>query len=374
MNKNPLLFFLLSVVVCIALAGCGAGEETVAAPEPFRLGNEVLFAGDFSALYADRRVGLLTNQTGVNSAGEKTAAVFYADPEVDLAALFAPEHGLDGLLPAGAWVENGIHTEYQIPVYSLHGDTRRPTPLMLADIDVLFVDLQDIGARSYTYISTLRYAMESCAREGKAVVVLDRPNPVGGLIVEGPVMDPDYITFVGCDVLPIAHGMTIGELALYFNCAIKADLTIAPMAGYRRSDAGRDTGLHWVPTSPNVPDVAAFCYMATGKERVPACTSKIPSAGWAKRAGQRRLCRRPERVVPPRRHVSSRGQRRRGGRSARDQRLLCLQPARTGLAVLAEAKRLTDFAVPKTAAGARDRVMFEKIAGGTALGRWLEEG
>ncbi len=217
--------------------------EAGATEEVFLLGNTVLFTEDYTSLYAGKRVGLLTNQTGVNADGVKTMEIFYEDPEIDLTALFAPEHGIDGLLPAGAWVENGFHTEYDIPVYSLHGDTRKPTALMLADIDVLFVDLQDIGARTYTFISTVQYAMEACAEQGHAVVILDRPNPLGGVTVEGPVMDADYITFVGCDILPLSHGMTMGELALYFNRNIGADLTVVPMQGSTLEMIWQDTGL-----------------------------------------------------------------------------------------------------------------------------------
>ncbi len=350
--------------------------EAGATEEVFLLGNTVLFTEDYTSLYAGKRVGLLTNQTGVNADGVKTMEIFYEDPEIDLTALFAPEHGIDGLLPAGAWVENGFHTEYDIPVYSLHGDTRKPTALMLADIDVLFVDLQDIGARTYTFISTVQYAMEACAEQGKAVVILDRPNPLGGVTVEGPVMDADYITFVGCDILPLSHGMTMGELALYFNRNIGADLTVVPMQGYTREMIWQDTGLEWVGTSPNIPDIeAAFCYMATGMGENTGLHQKntFKWVGHADLDGDA-FAEKLNALHLPGITFHSESIDGEGGVTLEITDYTTFNPALTGLAVLSVAKSLVDYTVPQTAADAQDREMFEKLAGGVALGQWLIEG
>lgn len=365
---------VLFLLLILALGGCGKTKAT--ATDAFLLGNTVLFNGDHSYLYEGKRVGLLTNQTGVNAQGEKTIDVFHDDPDMNLAALFAPEHGIDGLATAGTLVESSVYPGYDIPVYSLFGETRRPTPEMLAEVDVLFVDLQDIGSRTYTYISTVQYALQACAEAGIPVVVLDRPNPVGGLIAEGPVMDPDYITFVGCDILPISHGMTMGELALYFNRTLNADLTVVPMQGYTRDMLWQDTGLSWMATSPNIPDItAAFCYMATGMGEGTGIRQKnafqwvggegVDSAAFADALNEQKL---PGIVF----HAEDRDGE--GGVSLEITDYRSFNPALTGLAVLAEAERLLHFPVPRTGEGDADRVMFEKLVGGTALSDWLEQG
>ena len=143
-----------------------------------------------------------------------------------------------------------------------------PTEEMLSGIDVLLFDVQDIGARTYTYMSTLNYCMVAAEKYDKPIVVLDRPNPLGGMIVDGPVLETPYKTFVGVDNLPMAHGMTAGELAQYFNRTIGAELYVVPMEGYKRTMVFQDTGLKWVPTSPNIPDLdSLFGYMATGLGR-----------------------------------------------------------------------------------------------------------
>ncbi|MBS0615031.1 MAG: DUF1343 domain-containing protein [Verrucomicrobia bacterium] len=213
------------------------------------------------------RVGLITNQTGVTSTLHSTIDLLKASAkEFKFVALFAPEHGLEGIAYAGEDVEDATHP-IGVRVYSLHGKTRRPTSSMLDGIDVLIYDIQEIGSRSYTYASTLFYVMEEAAKKGIQVVVLDRPNPINGLVVDGPMLEEQCRSFLGYINVPYCHGMTIGELALFFNSEyrIGCNLKVTPMAGWKRSMTFRETGLPWIPTSPQIPesDTALF-YPATG--------------------------------------------------------------------------------------------------------------
>ena len=229
-------FLAIAIITVFALLPF---EPAVGAAIPsFRLGNEVLYSR-YHHLIEGKRVGLITNQSGVNSQGVSTIEVLAGDPTVNLVALYGPEHGIDGKAKAGAYVESYVHPELNIPVYSLYGATREPSEAMLKDIDVLLYDIQDIGARTYTYISTLNYAMKAAAKYGKTVIVLDRPNPLGGEIVEAPVLEDELETFVGVDNLPMAHGMTAGELARFFNREISVDLIVIPMEGYTRDMIGK---------------------------------------------------------------------------------------------------------------------------------------
>lgn len=215
-----------------------------------------------------KKIALVTNQTGVLSTLESTISVLKrkeSEFSYTLKALFAPEHGLFGLQHAGENVESS--TYQGIPVFSLHGATRRPTAEMLKDLDVILFDIQDIGCRSYTYISTLFYVMEEAAKKNIQVTVLDRPNPLGGLIVDGPLLEAEYRSFVGYIKIPYVHGMTVGELARFFNGEYKINcpLTVIPMKGWKRVMSFQSTGLQWIPTSPTIPDpIAACCYGITG--------------------------------------------------------------------------------------------------------------
>jgi uncharacterized protein YbbC (DUF1343 family) len=251
--------------------GAGRGEQ---APRVW-LGIDVLEADEFKVLKG-QRVGLLSHPAGVNRHGVPTWHVMHESAEVDLRALFGPEHGLDGKAKANAYVPSAVHTPTGLPVHSLYGPTRKPTPEMLSGLDVLVVDLQDIGTRSYTYISAMKLAMEACFEAGKAVVVLDRPNPLGGLKVDGPVLQRRWKSYVGAFPLPYVHGLTIGELAraavtepdwleLSPRARSQARLTVVPMRGWHRQMLWPHTGLKWVPTSPAIPDFAAAVgYPITG--------------------------------------------------------------------------------------------------------------
>lgn len=235
------------------------GEATVAV----RPGVEVLQSLAWVPLMG-QRVGLVTNQTGQDREGHRTADLL-REGGVRLRALFSPEHGLggtaEGPIPAATDAASGL------PVYSLYGSTLRPMPPMLRGLDLLLFDLQDVGTRFYTYITTLGYVLEAAAVEGLPVVVLDRPNPITGRIVEGPVLDPDLTSFTGYHPLPIRHGMTVGELARLFNGerGTGAELTVIPVRGWKREQWFDQTGLPWVNPSPNIRSLAAATlYPAVG--------------------------------------------------------------------------------------------------------------
>jgi uncharacterized protein YbbC (DUF1343 family) len=221
------------------------------------LGNEVLAAEGFKVL-AGKRVGLITNPSGVNRRLESTLDVLRAAPGVTLVALFGPEHGIYGDVPAGDKVESRTDARTGLPVHSLYGATRKPTPAMLQGLDVLVYDLQDTGCRSYTFISTMGEAMAACGEAGIEFMVLDRPNPLGGERIEGPlVAQENFRSFVSRWDIPYVYGLTCGELAGLINdrgwIKPRCQLTVVPMRGWRRTMVWRDTGLPWVPASPHVP-------------------------------------------------------------------------------------------------------------------------
>lgn len=340
--------------------------------ETFKLGNEVLLT-KYRHLLDGKKVGLVTNQTGLNSKGESTIDVLARQSTFQLTALYGPEHGIDGQAAAGAYVASYVHPQLGIPVYSLYGATRMPTAEMLQNIDVLLYDIQDIGARTYTYISTLNYCMKAAQQSNKTVIVLDRPNPLGGLTVDGMVLEEGYETFVGVDNLPTAHGMTIGELALFFNREIGADVIVIPMEGYSREMIWQDTGLTWVPTSPNVPDIdSVFGYMSTGlgegtgifqSDKFKWIGGKgINAEAYAKLLNEAGL---PGVTFIPEYKGSA------GGVKLSIQDYRTFNPAKTGIYALAYARSLNHFKVPKSG---KTMVMFDKIMGTNKIGQWLEQG
>ncbi|MHB1531028.1 exo-beta-N-acetylmuramidase NamZ domain-containing protein [Acidithiobacillus sp.] len=214
-------------------------------------GVDVLEAERFTPLKG-LRVGLITNQTGVDANGNRTVDLLSRAPGVRLVAIFSPEHGLDGDLDEK--VASGMEPSLGLPVYSLYGNVKRPTGEMLQGIDALVFDVQDAGARFYTYITTMAYAMEAAAKHGIPFYVLDRPDPIGANVVQGPVLDADLESFTGYFPLPVRYGMTIGELAEMFNAqnGIGAKLHVIRMRGYKRRDWYDETGLRWVGPSPNL--------------------------------------------------------------------------------------------------------------------------
>jgi uncharacterized protein YbbC (DUF1343 family) len=231
-------------------------------------GVEVLVAKHLD-LIQGKRVGLITNPTGVTSDLTSTIDVLHGLPQVKLAALFGPEHGVRGDVFAGEKIGHSVDRKTGVPIYSLYagGPLSPPTPEMLKDIDVLIYDIQDIGSRAYTYIYTLALAMQGAAKAGIPVVVLDRPNPLGGNLIEGPVLDEKFKSAIGLYPIPYIYGLTVGELAKFFNeeFGIGADLKVVPMEGWHRGMIFHDTGLPWVLTSPHVPHPeTAFYLAATG--------------------------------------------------------------------------------------------------------------
>ena len=230
-----------------------------------RLGCQRLFDDDFD-LVAGRRVGLITNHSGVGPRLEATADRLHQTEGVELGALFGPEHGIRGDAEDGVVVDTGRDPRTGVPAHSLYGERRRPDPAQLADLDILVFDIQDVGARFYTYLYTMSLAMEAAAEAGLPFAVLDRPNPIGGLEVEGNVLEPAFASFVGLYHIPVRYGMTVGELAQLFNVVhgIGADLRVVPMEGWQRDQYWDDCGLPWVAPSPNIPSLAtAVVYPGT---------------------------------------------------------------------------------------------------------------
>ena len=233
------MFFLLCIV-CVEAA----------AERRLKLGIERL--PQYRKIFAGKRVGLITNQTGIDAEGTPSAVLL--SQIAQLTALFSPEHGIQGNEREGASIGHSTDPRTGLPVYSLYGNTKRPTPEMLKDIDILCFDIQDVGARFYTYISTMAYAMEECARHKKQFVVFDRPNPIGGA-VEGNMLELTYRSFTGYFPIVQRHGMTVGELALLFNAeyGIHCDLTVITMEGWNRESYFDELPLIWAPPSPNIP-------------------------------------------------------------------------------------------------------------------------
>ncbi len=219
-------------------------------------------------LLKGKRVGLVTNPTGVTADLEPTIDVLANAPGVQLVALYAPEHGVRGDNDAGKYVESYLDKRTGIPVYSLYGKTRKPSKEMLQGIDVLVYDIQDIGLRSYTYISTMGLVMEAAAENRIPFIVLDRPDPLTGIRVEGPMLEPRYKSFVGAYAIPYVYGMTVGELAqmikgeMWMSDTLHCKLTVVPMDGWKRTMWWDETGLSWVPSSPNIPHASTTMFAA----------------------------------------------------------------------------------------------------------------
>jgi len=261
------LLILLGLLATGTLAACNPQIPTTET-ERVRTGAEILRDTGFEAL-SGKRVGLITNQTAVVDSVHLIDLLNDA-PDVNLVALFGPEHGLRGETEAGAAVEDGMDTATGLPVYSLYGTSNAPSDDVLASLDVLVFDIQDIGARFYTYITTMGRSMQAAARAGVPFVVLDRPNPLGGLMVDGYVLEADFKSGVGAFPIPIQHGLTVGELALmiqgeeYLSDLEELDLEIISMTGWSRDMLWPATGLPWIPTSPNIPTFeTALVYAGT---------------------------------------------------------------------------------------------------------------
>ena len=285
LGKASLIFSALLCFSACAGPSMQSAHHSSASPAPapapgaprekILLGIDALEQKRFRPLQG-KRVGLLTHPAGVNRDGVSSIDVLRRSPQVRLVALFGPEHGIYGDEKANVPVDDRTDPRTGLPVYSLYGKYRKPTPQMLRGLDTLVIDLQDLGVRSYTYVSAMRRSMEACFEAGVEVVVLDRPNPLGGLKVDGPPMDKRWMSYVGAYRVPYVHGLTIAELArmakarpgwLEVDEAVRkaGKLRIVRMKGWRRSMMWPETGLRWVPTSPAIPDLsAAMGYAMTG--------------------------------------------------------------------------------------------------------------
>ena len=233
-----------------------------------KTGLEVLKASNFKILEG-KRVGLITNPTGFDNNLKSTIDVLHEAKNVKLVALFGPEHGVRGDVHAGDKVENMTDSKTGLPVFSLYGKTRKATPEMLKDIDVLVYDIQDIGSRSFTYISTMGLAMEAAAENNIEFIVLDRPNPLGGEKIEGNLTEDGFISFVSQFKIPYIYGLTCGELAVMLNeenmLGKKCKLSVVEMEGWKRCMTFDETGLQWVPSSPHIPQpLSAIAYPISG--------------------------------------------------------------------------------------------------------------
>ncbi len=252
-------FWLITTALFFTFSMAGAQVKT---------GIDVLAEQGF-ALLKGKRVGLVTNPTGVDRNLQSTVDILHA--HTDLRALFGPEHGVRGDFSAGDHVGDRLDEATGIPVYSLYGKNRKPDAEVLRDVDVIVYDIQDVGVRSYTYISTMGLVMEAAAELGKELVVLDRPNPLGGKRVEGPLVEKGYESFVSQYAIPYVYGLTCGELAILLNeegmlsGGSRCKLTVIPMEEWEREMSFDKTGLQWIPTSPHIPQyTSAFYYPATG--------------------------------------------------------------------------------------------------------------
>lgn len=262
-TKKTNLFFPCLIALFLALALPANGKRVMT-------GIDVLEKEGFKVLHG-KRVGLITNPTGVNRNLKSTVDILNEAPGVKLVALYGPEHGVRGDIHAGDKIDNLKDDKTGLPIYSLYGKTRKPTKEMLEGIDVLVYDIQDIGCRSFTYISTMGVAMEAAAENGIEFVVLDRPNPIGGLKVEGNLTEDDCISFVSQFKIPYLYGLTCGELALLLNGErmlknqVQCKLTVIKMKNWKRKMNYGDTGLQWIASSPHIPQATtSYFYPISG--------------------------------------------------------------------------------------------------------------
>ena len=263
-SNLPWIGALALAALAITSPAPSALPRLTLAAAPTRPGIDVWQAAGFHPL-AGRRVGLVTNDTGRTGGGALTAVVLSKSPAIELVAIFSPEHGFAAALDGD--VADSFDSATGLPIHSLYGDTRRPTAEMLRGLEGLVFDIQDVGTRFYTYATTLAYCMEEAARLGLPIVVLDRPNPIGGIAISGPVLDESLLAFVGYAPIPTRHGMTIGELAGYFNDerGIDAELTVIRTEGWQRGMWYDETGLLWRNPSPNIRNLTqALLYPALG--------------------------------------------------------------------------------------------------------------
>jgi len=255
------MLWIRNILFVVLLSASFQGDGAI------KVGVDLLFEKDaFHQLLNGKKIGLITNHTAVNKDLQTTLELLKNHSQsFEVAAIFTPEHGFYGDGYAYETIDDGVVDG--IPCYGLHGKRRRPTEEMLSSIDLLIYDIQDIGSRAYTFVATLFYCMEAAAKSHLPMLVLDRPNPMGGNIVDGPSVEEKWRSVMGYIAIPYCYGMTIGELASFFNSEyqIGCELTVIPMEGWKRGMTFQDTGLPWVPTSPQIPEAdTPFFYSTTG--------------------------------------------------------------------------------------------------------------
>ena len=275
--KRVLNIVVALVAFAVLLPSCTAEVQQEKSNKVVKTGIDVLESNGFKQLQG-KKVGLVTNPSGVNNKLVSTVDILANAPGVELVALYGPEHGVRGDIHAGDKVSDEVDSKTGVPVYSLYGKTRKPTPEMLKDVDAIVYDIQDNGCRSFTFISTLGLLMEAAAENGKEVIVLDRPNPLGGNKVEGNIVEAGNFSFVSQFEIPYLYGLTVGELAQMLNeegmlkgekgtndTIVKCNLTVVPMEGWSRDMVYTDTRLPWVLPSPHMPQAeTSYYYPATG--------------------------------------------------------------------------------------------------------------
>jgi len=263
MKKMKLTAHLAGFFVLVSLTGFRFAMSPAAGYSPPQNARVVpgitVLLSDSLGLVRGKRVGLITNHTARDETGRSTIDLLNEASGVRLTALFAPEHGIRGSAEGGAIIASSVDAKTGVTIHSLYGTTKTPTPRMLADVDILVYDIQDVGARMYTYVWTMTLAAEAAKKAGKKFVVLDRPNPIRDDIIEGGSIEPRYRTFTGLHNVPLRYGLTVGELARYLagTGMIDADITVVPMRGYKPAMWWEDTGLAWIKPSPNIRDPEA---------------------------------------------------------------------------------------------------------------------
>ncbi len=357
------LFLIISIVFSTPSYGTEAESPAV------KLGTDLLMS-KFHYLIKGKRIGLVTNQTGGNSEGVSTFELLHNDESTSLQALFVPDTtlGKTAAVPtAGTSLQPGV----DIPVFSLSDKTPTPPDDMISGLDLMLVDLQDIGARSDPSLSAVYNCMLAAQKHGKPLIVLDRPNPLGGRLVEGPVSEQPYLSAAGMDGLPLAHGMTIGELALYFNRKIGANLTVIPMEGYTRNLIFHDTGLQWIPGSPDVPDLPSiFGYLPTSLGKG---VGLFPADQYRWVGGQgvdsERLANLMNQANLPGVTFVPEAKDGAGGIRLKITDAHAFHPAKTGMYLLSYAHALGFYTVPKSDSTATE---FDKTLGTNKIGEYLE--
>ena len=255
-SKKLFKYLVISLIIAVTVSCSNSDKIQLGV----KTGADILISEKID-LIANKRIGIITNHTAILSNGTHLVDTLFSKNNIKIISLFGPEHGIRGDAPDGLTISDGIDSKTGLPVYSLYGKTRKPTKEMLADIDILIFDIQDIGARFYTFISTMYYGIQAAAENNIPIIILDRPNPINGNLVEGPILNSEYKSFVGIAEIPIRHGMTVGELSLYFNqknvlgTDTTASLDIIKMKNWERSNYSDQTKLPWITPSPNMPNI-----------------------------------------------------------------------------------------------------------------------